>query len=128
MFKSLFTKLIVIAIILLKLQTASAQSFETVMRKSYVLLTIAQERDRQAAENLDDIKTRRIRAEEDYVDLQEHNKIPKKEREKAENQIKLLRKQEDDTGARQGQSGQIKIIQGLTLLFSLRAAGEICPE
>lgn len=81
-------------LILMKTQISSAQQFEAVMRKAYVLLTRAQERDRQAAEKLDDIKTRRIRSEEDLVDAEEHNSISKQDKLKAENQIKALRKQE----------------------------------
>ena len=94
MFKNSLIKTLLAVFILLQTQTGTAQQFETVMRKAYSLLTIAQERDRQAAEKLDDIKTRRIRAEEDFVDADENSKISKKERDNAEKQIKILRKQE----------------------------------
>lgn len=87
-------KILLAVFILLQTQTGKAQQFETVMRKAYFLLTIAQERDRQAAEKLDDFKTRRIRAEEDFVDTDENSKMSKKDRDNAEKQIKLLRKQE----------------------------------
>ncbi len=76
---------------------SSAQEFEKNLRKTYSLLTIAQERDRQSAEKLDDLKTKRIQIEEDLVDLKEIPKPTvnqKKDREKLDNQLKLLRKQE----------------------------------
>jgi hypothetical protein len=76
---------------------SSAQEFEKNLRKTYSLLTIAQERDRQAAEKLDDLKTKRIQSEEDLVDFKEISKPTanqKKEREKLDIQLKLLRKQE----------------------------------
>jgi hypothetical protein len=76
-----------------------AQSFETVLNKTYVLLTIAQERDRQAAERLDETKTRRIRIEEDLVDLKERgisNAIQKKEVEKLDKQARSLKSQEKE--------------------------------
>jgi hypothetical protein len=73
---------------------AQAQTFETNLRKAYAVLTIAQERDRVAAEKLDDIKTKRIRAEEDLIDAMEANQLPKNEKSKKENNIKLLKKQE----------------------------------
>jgi hypothetical protein len=75
------------------------QSFETIMNKTYVLLTIAQERDRQAAERLDETKTRRIRVEEDLVDLKERgisNALQKKEVDKLDKQSKSLKSQEKD--------------------------------
>ncbi len=84
-------------ILLLSLSVnAQGQTFETNLRKAYAILTIAQERDRQAAEQLDDIKTKRIRAEEDMVDAMEANQLPKKEKAQKENNIKLLKKQEAD--------------------------------
>jgi hypothetical protein len=75
---------------------SEAQTFETNLRKAYAILTIAQEHDRQAAEKLEDIKTRRIRAEEDLIDAMEANQLPKKEKVRKENNIKLLKKQESD--------------------------------
>jgi hypothetical protein len=96
MYKNSVIRVLVVFLILLKTQIGSAQQFETMMRKAYSLLTIAQERDRLASEKLDDIKTRRIRAEEDFVDAQESNNMSKKDKANAEKQIKLLRKQEDE--------------------------------
>jgi hypothetical protein len=96
MYKNSVIRVLVVFLILLKTQIGSAQQFETMMRKAYSLLTIAQERDRLASEKLDDIKTRRIRAEEDFVDAEESNKMSKKEKANAEKQIKLLRKEEDE--------------------------------
>jgi hypothetical protein len=75
---------------------AQGQTFETNLRKAYAVLTVAQERDRQAAEQVDEIKTKRIRAEEDLVDAMEANQLSKKEKTQKENNIKLLKKQEGD--------------------------------
>ena len=94
MLKNSAIKILLVFFILLKSQIGSAQNFETIMRKAYALLTLAQERDRLATEKLEDIKTRRIRAEEDFVDADESSKISKKERANTEKQIKLLRKEE----------------------------------
>jgi hypothetical protein len=76
---------------------SSAQEFEKNLRKAYSLLTIAQERDRQSAEKIDDLKTKRIQAEEDLADLKEIAKPTtnqKKDKEKLDNQFKLLKRQE----------------------------------
>ena len=75
----------------------SAQQFEMNMRKAYTLLTIAQERDRSAAEKLEDIKTKRIRLEEDLIDSQDNGRsLSKKAKEALSNQIKLFKKQESE--------------------------------
>lgn len=67
------------------------------MRKAYSLLTLYQERDRQAAELLDDIKTKRIRNEEDIIDSQENpESFSKREKEKLALQLKTYKKQEAD--------------------------------
>jgi hypothetical protein len=92
-------KLIPILILLFSTLVLDAQSFETVMNKTYVLLTIAQERDQQAAERLDETKSRRIRVEEDLIDMKERsgkNILQKKEVEKLEKQAKSLRSQEKE--------------------------------
>jgi hypothetical protein len=96
MLRSHIIKFLLAFIFLVKCQTGTAQEFEAVMRKAYTLLTIAQDRDRQAAEKLDEVKNLRIRAEEDFVDAQENSKLSKKDKTNAEKQIKLLRKQEAD--------------------------------
>lgn len=92
-------KLISIVILILFTLVLKAQSFETVMNKTYVLLTIAQERDQQAAERLDETKSKRIRLEEDLMDMKERsgkNILQKKELEKLEKQVKSLKIQEKE--------------------------------
>ena len=92
-------KLISIIILILSTLVLNAQSFETVMNKTYVLLTIAQERDQQAAERLDETKSKRIRVEEDLMDMKERsgkNILQKKELEKLEKQVKSLKNQEKE--------------------------------
>jgi hypothetical protein len=93
-------KLIPIIIILCSTLVLKAQqSFETVMNKTYVLLSIAQERDQQAAERLDETKSKRLRIEEDLMDMKERsgkNILQKKEVEKLEKQAKSLRSQEKE--------------------------------
>jgi hypothetical protein len=93
-------KLISIIIILCSTLVLKAQhSFETVMNKTYVLLSIAQERDQQAAERLDETKSKRLRIEEDLMDMRERNGkniLQKKEVEKLEKQAKSLRSQEKE--------------------------------
>jgi TolA-binding protein len=92
-------KLISIIILILSTLVLKAQSFETVMNKTYVLLTIAQERDQQAAERLDETKSKRIRVEEDLMDMKERsgkNVLQKKEVEKLEKQVKSLKSQEKE--------------------------------
>jgi hypothetical protein len=92
-------KLIPIIILVFSTMVLKAQSFETVMNKTYVLLTIAQERDQQAAERLDETKSKRIRVEEDLMDMKERsgkNILQKKEVEKLEKQVKSLKSQEKE--------------------------------
>jgi hypothetical protein len=93
-------KLIPIIIILCSTLVLKAQqSFETVMNKTYVLLSIAQERDQQAAERLDETKSKRLRVEEDLIDMRERNGknvLQKKEVEKLDKQAKSLRSQEKE--------------------------------
>ena len=90
-----FLKTLFIVIACFSIQQLPAQSFESNMRKAYILLSIAQERDRQTAEILDDIKTKRIRVEEDLIDAQENpQSISKIEKEKLQTQLKSLKKQE----------------------------------
>jgi hypothetical protein len=96
MYKNKSIRILLLFLMLLKTQISTAQQFETMLRKAYTLLSIAQERERLASEKLDDIKNRRIRAEEDFVDAQETSKLSKKEKSDTEKQIKLLRKQEED--------------------------------
>ena len=91
------SKILFFCLFLFNFSKSYAQEFETNMRKAYLLLTIAQERDRQALEILDDIKTKRIRNEEDIIDAQENPKsITKKDKEKLTNQLKIHKKQEAD--------------------------------
>ena len=88
-------KIFILLCLIVCSQNLSAQAFETDLRKAYTLLTLAQERDRQASEKLDDIKGRRIRIEEDLIDIQEKGKQKdKKEREKLEKQLKALKTEE----------------------------------
>ncbi len=91
------SKILFFCLFLFNFQKTYAQEFETNMRKAYLLLNIAQERDRQALEILDEIKTKRIRNEEDIIDAQENPKsITKKDKEKLTNQLKIYKKQEAD--------------------------------
>jgi hypothetical protein len=98
--KNNMKKLIPIIIILCSTLVLKAQqSFETVMNKTYVLLSIAQERDQQAAERLDETKSKRLRVEEDLIDMRERNGknvLQKKELEKLDKQAKSLRSQEKE--------------------------------
>ncbi len=92
-----FLKSILIIIAFCAVEKSFAQEFETNMRKAYILLSIAQERDRQTAEILDEIKTKRIRVEEDLIDAQENPAvITKKDKEKLQNQLKTIKKQESE--------------------------------
>jgi hypothetical protein len=72
-----------------------SQDNVTDLRKANKLLSVAQERDRLAAEALDDVKSYRQRLEEDLTDLQD-NKNAKVERKKLETEIKGLLKKEGD--------------------------------
>ncbi len=93
-----FLKTLLIVFACFTIKQSSAQTFETNMRKAYILLSIAQERDRQTAEILDDIKTKRIRVEEDLIDAQENPQtISKIEKDKLQTQLKSLKKQESQS-------------------------------
>ena len=74
-----------------------SQDYVTDLRKANELLSVAQERDRVAAEALEDVKSRRIRLEEDLQDANENPKsVSNVEKKKLETDIKSLRKKEDD--------------------------------
>lgn len=65
------------------------------LRKISLLLAIAQDRDRQAAEATEDIRSRRLRIEEDLTDADENPKnLTKKQRSDLESQFKSLQKKE----------------------------------
>jgi hypothetical protein len=65
------------------------------LRKITLLLAIAQDRDRQAAESMEDIRSRRLRIEEDLTDADDNPKhLSKKERSDLETQLKALQKKE----------------------------------
>lgn len=72
-----------------------SQDFVTDLRKANQLLTIAQERDRVAAEALQEVKSRRQRLEEDLTDTQENaTSMSKSEKKKLKSEIKSLQKKE----------------------------------
>jgi hypothetical protein len=65
------------------------------LRKITLLLAIAQDRDRQAAESMEDIRSRRLRIEEDLLDAEDNpNNFSKKQRADLEIQFKSLQKKE----------------------------------
>jgi hypothetical protein len=64
------------------------------LRKANRLLSVAQERNRLASEALEEVKSYRLRLEEDLTDLQD-NKKAKAERTKIETEVKGLRKKEE---------------------------------
>jgi hypothetical protein len=66
------------------------------LRKANQLLSIAQERDRISSEELEDVKSRRLRKEEDLIDVQDNpQSMSKEDRKKLENDIVTLRKHEE---------------------------------
>lgn len=72
-----------------------SQDFVTDLRKAHQLLTIAQERDRVAAEALQDVKSRRQRLEEDLRDAQDNpTSMSKTEKKKLKSEMKSLQKKE----------------------------------
>ncbi len=74
-----------------------SQDYVTDLRKANQLLSVAQERDRVAAEALQDVKSRRLRLEEDMTDAQDNpNSISKAEKNKLKSDIKSLQKKEAD--------------------------------
>jgi hypothetical protein len=65
------------------------------LRKINLLLAIAQDRDRQAGETVEDIRSNRMRIEEDLTQLEDGPKnLSKKERAELESQLKSLQKKE----------------------------------
>ena len=65
------------------------------LRKISLMLAIAQDRDRQAAEAMEDIRSRRLRIEEDLTDAEDNPKsLTKKQRSDLETQYKSLQKKE----------------------------------
>ncbi len=65
------------------------------LRKISLMLAIAQDRDRQAAEAIEDIRSRRLRIEEDLTDAEDNPKsLTKKQRSDLETQYKSLQKKE----------------------------------
>ncbi len=74
-----------------------SQDYVTDLKKANQLLTVAQERDRVAAEALQDVKSRRLRLEEDLADALDNPKsISKEEKKKLASEIKSLQKKESD--------------------------------
>jgi hypothetical protein len=72
-----------------------AQKNANDLRKTTLLLAIAQDRDRQAAEAMEDIRSRRLRIEEDLLDADDNPKnFTKKQRSDLELQLKSLQKKE----------------------------------
>ena len=81
--------------------TLTAQDFTTDLRKTTELLVRAQDRDRETAESLETLKSKRQRLEEDLADAQENPKLlSKKSVDSLEKQVKILRKQENDALAK----------------------------
>lgn len=72
-----------------------AQKNANDLRKISLMLAIAQDRDRQAAEAMEDIRSRRLRIEEDLTDAEDNPKnFTKKQRSDLETQYKSLQKKE----------------------------------
>lgn len=65
-------------------------------KKAEALLVLAQERDRVAAEALEEVKSKRTRLEEDLIDADENPNFPKTERKKMEAEVKLLKNREKE--------------------------------
>ncbi len=73
-----------------------SQDDALVLRKANQLLTIAQERDRVSLEELEDIKSRRLRMEEDLLEVQDNpKKMSKDDKQKLEKDIATLAKHEE---------------------------------
>ncbi|MBL7816695.1 MAG: hypothetical protein JNL70_16865 [Saprospiraceae bacterium] len=67
------------------------------LQKANQLLNVAQERNRVASEELEDIKSKRIRLEEDLTDLQDNpSKAAKVEKKRVEAEIKTFKTKEDE--------------------------------
>ena len=91
--KRFFTLITLFFMVLGSLQS---QDSVTDLQKANQLLTVAQERDRISSEELEDVKSRRLRMEEDLIDVQDNPKLMSKEdKKKLENDIKTLRKHEE---------------------------------
>lgn len=74
-----------------------SQDYVTDLRKANQLLSVAQERDRLAAESLQEVKSQLFLLEEDLAGMLDNSKSkPSKERKKLENEIKALHKKEQD--------------------------------
>ncbi|NJN33522.1 MAG: hypothetical protein HC817_03970 [Saprospiraceae bacterium] len=85
----------------------SAQTFEADLSRAYRLLSIAQERDRQATIFHDELKTRRIRIEEDLIDAKENpQSLSKKEKEALEKMLKNVKTQEKFAGIKRKQTAE----------------------
>jgi hypothetical protein len=73
----------------------SAEKNANDLRKTALLLSIAQDRDRQAGEALEEIRSKRLRIEEDLTDADENPKsMSKKDRTDLDVQLKSLQKKE----------------------------------
>jgi hypothetical protein len=74
---------------------SSAEKNVNDLRKINVLLAIAQDRDRQAGEAVEEIRSKRLRIEEDMADVEDNvKKISKKEKTDLDTQLKSLQKKE----------------------------------
>ena len=91
-----------ITLLFLILGNLKAQDYKVDFRKVSQLLSVSQERDRIASEALEDVKSRRLRMEEDLMDAQDNPKsVSKEDKKKLENDIKVLRKKEEELAAKQ---------------------------
>lgn len=78
---------------------ASAQDFEANVRKTYSLLTTAQESERQLDEKLSEIKVKRIQLVEEidgFNEIAKPSAFQKKEKANLERQLTALKKQESE--------------------------------
>ena len=88
-----------------------AQDYKLDLRKTSQLLSSAQEKDRIASEELEEVKSRRLRMEEDLIDAQENPKsMTKDAKKKLENDIKILRKKEDGLAEKQKQTNELLVV------------------
>ncbi|MDZ7876973.1 MAG: hypothetical protein U5L45_04850 [Saprospiraceae bacterium] len=75
---------------------SSAEKNANDLRKINLLLAIAQDRDRQAGETVEEMRSRRMRMEEDLTELEDNpQKLSKKEKRYLEAQVKSLEKKEN---------------------------------
>ena len=78
-----------------KQKEVSAEKNANDLRKINLLLAIAQDRDRQAGEAVEDIRTRRLHVEDDLAEAEDNPKtFSKKARTDLETQLKSLQKKE----------------------------------